>query len=489
MNRVSPRRKRRYQSGYQGAMPSDCQGHTSTVAGDGGHQECTDFDKDALPEPRPAKQPKVSGTLEPPKKPATNIVNNLEKCHRFSVLVTDSDYFRKSESEPDLFTFDPAGNAVRKIPSKPERMELRFYCKLKDLWIDKYTRIGPKRRRRHRKITTGDPRTDKVLTNLELQGYGMIELLSRGKFSSVVVSYSQIQKKNVVLKFSRIIARRTETRACDVMAESRSWDDVTCSPEMFLYDRLKHKNVVKMYEYYVINGQVILSLEFCENGNMKQLIEMLPGKLLTEPVAYRYFIQMLEAVIFLHGLYIVHRDLNAEHFLIDHLNNVKLCDFSMAEEYRAGDTFFSDRCGSVGYLAPEVIEVRPMYNPLLVDIWALGVVLFEMTTGRRPFEDVQHNVPYTDTERQNFLDEMGDNIHTLMTTKPARLTHDILELFKGIFQKNTRDRFTLNRILYSDWCQKKPTSKLRIGNYYMVQQPQKKSDSRRENALKKQYEI
>jgi tRNA A-37 threonylcarbamoyl transferase component Bud32 len=144
--------------------------------------------------------------------------------------------------------------------------------------------------------------------------------------------------------------------------------------------QLDHPNIIKLLNYSETQDYVYLAMEYAENGSLFQEVRKI-GKL-NEHTAKKYFSQTLEAVCYLHERGFTHRDIKPENLLLDKHKNVKLCDFGgtvLLKENQERKTFF----GTYEYMAPEIIE-GSSYNSS-VDIWALGILLYELLHGYSPF--------------------------------------------------------------------------------------------------------
>lgn len=97
--------------------------------------------------------------------------------------------------------------------------------------------------------------------------------------------------------------------------------------------------------------------------------------------AQHIFIQILEAVAYLHNEGIAHRDLKFTNILIDEERRVKLIDFGFA--CPAGQVT-KEFCGTPAYMSPEIIQKKD-YRGTWVDVWALGVILHKILTGEYAF--------------------------------------------------------------------------------------------------------
>ena len=113
--------------------------------------------------------------------------------------------------------------------------------------------------------------------------------------------------------------------------------------KVHIHKTLKHENVVALLTHHLIDRSIAVVLEFCDNGNLRQLLTKTAGGLLTEPVTRRYFLQMFDAVSYLHTSCIVHRDISIDKFLLDARDRVKLSNFGTAMPYAAGESFFTSR--------------------------------------------------------------------------------------------------------------------------------------------------
>jgi serine/threonine protein kinase len=126
-------------------------------------------------------------------------------------------------------------------------------------------------------------------------------------------------------------------------------------------------------------------MDFTQKGNLYQKLKK--DKFFDETAAFHYFIQTCSAVNFLHSNNLVHRDLKPENLLLDESNNIKLCDFGWCVELNLGNrvTF----CGTYEYMAPEIINELPYNNS--IDIWSLGILLYELIHGYSPFKVLDDN--------------------------------------------------------------------------------------------------
>jgi len=136
----------------------------------------------------------------------------------------------------------------------------------------------------------------------------------------------------------------------------------------------KHENILKMYEIFEEENELIFIMELMEGGDIYQLIKKRPD--LTEKDACYFFNQILRAVHFLHCNGVVHRDIKPENLLLTDKSGfplVKLADFSLAEVYL--DKKLTLQCGTPGFIAPEIFNENVPYDET-VDIFSLGITLF-----------------------------------------------------------------------------------------------------------------
>jgi len=125
------------------------------------------------------------------------------------------------------------------------------------------------------------------------------------------------------------------------------------------------------------------ALELAENGN---LLDYVVDKSMNDKIVRYYFRQLLQSIEFMHNEGICHRDLKLENILLDQSYNIKVSDFGFATSLRGSnsDNQLYECKGTLRYMAPEIFKGSG-YLGRSVDIFALGVMLFSMKTGRPPF--------------------------------------------------------------------------------------------------------
>lgn len=130
-------------------------------------------------------------------------------------------------------------------------------------------------------------------------------------------------------------------------------------------------------------------MEHIEKGSLFELLRK--RKQFSEDEAFYYFVQVVSGLYFMHQHGFIHRDLKPENLLIGENNELKICDFGWcvefdADENRPRTTF----CGTLEYMAPEMISSKPHTH--LVDVWSLGILLFELCHGKAPFRGDQQKI-------------------------------------------------------------------------------------------------
>jgi len=149
---------------------------------------------------------------------------------------------------------------------------------------------------------------------------------------------------------------------------------------------VNHENIIKCYEVYEDPHYIHFVFEFIEGTDLFDYIIQSQSTCINEYQSAIIFSQILEAVHYLHLNSIVHRDIKLENFLIynqDSNLKVKLIDFGFASKTTIG--FLREKIGSLNYLAPEIFTDITYNNK--VDIWAAGITLFNMLTGKQPFSN------------------------------------------------------------------------------------------------------
>lgn len=161
--------------------------------------------------------------------------------------------------------------------------------------------------------------------------------------------------------------------------------------EISILKLLEHPNIVKLYD--VIEdpktGTYYLVLELAAGGELFDYI-VARGKL-KEREARKFFRQIISGVEYCHSNLVIHRDLKPENLLLDTDNNIKINDFGFSNIMTPGERF-STFCGSVSYVAPEIIKNIKYIGPE-IDIWSLGVILYTLVCGRLPWPETVDGSP------------------------------------------------------------------------------------------------
>ncbi len=172
------------------------------------------------------------------------------------------------------------------------------------------------------------------------------------------------------------------------IVQSPSGDDDPVFAERFAREaramaRLDHPNIVTIYESGQAGGLPYMLMEFVDGITLRDAME---NKVLTTSEALAVIPQICDALDYAHRTGVVHRDIKPENILIDQTGRVKIADFGLAKLAEAGGltlTHTRQAMGTPHYMAPEQWE-KPNEVDHRADIYALGVVLYELLTGELP---------------------------------------------------------------------------------------------------------
>ena len=153
--------------------------------------------------------------------------------------------------------------------------------------------------------------------------------------------------------------------------------------EINLHMTLVHDNVIRFMDYIEMGDKVYIFLEYAPNGDLFGFVNKNKPN---EQTLLKLFYQTCVAIQYIHSKNIMHRDLKPENILLDADHNVKLCDFGWSAEYYE-DVNRETLCGTFEYMAPEVFFRNKQTKK--TDIWALGVLLYELFHGYAPFRGMR----------------------------------------------------------------------------------------------------
>jgi TolB-like protein/tRNA A-37 threonylcarbamoyl transferase component Bud32/Flp pilus assembly protein TadD len=209
--------------------------------------------------------------------------------------------------------------------------------------------------------------------------YSITEKLGEGGMGIVYRARDLTLHRDVALKFLAVGVLDDLQAREKVLQEART------------ISALNHPNICTVYEVGEVEGRPYLAMEYIEGHPLSR--EIISGGMATD-VLVRYGLQLAEALAHAHERGIVHRDLKSGNVIVTLSGRLKVLDFglsSRAEQKVSEDTTQFDQSwdeqhsliGTLAYLAPELLKGQEA--SARSDIWALGVMLYEMASGRRPF--------------------------------------------------------------------------------------------------------
>jgi serine/threonine protein kinase len=138
-----------------------------------------------------------------------------------------------------------------------------------------------------------------------------------------------------------------------------------------------HPHIISLYESFHFESFSILILELCQVKSMFAILS--EGERTSIPNLRPMIAQIIDAVCYIHSKHFVHRDIKPGNILLDGYGRPKIADFGLCIPWDETEPM-TGVTGSHYYFSPEIFDRRP-FDPYKADIWALGVTLYEMTTG------------------------------------------------------------------------------------------------------------
>jgi serine/threonine protein kinase len=204
-----------------------------------------------------------------------------------------------------------------------------------------------------------------LLESLE-EDYEMLSELGRGSSAVVMKAFDKTTQEYVAIKLVNITSKGADA----------------CLKEVSLMRRLSHESILQVLKVYSTAEMIAIVLEYVEGGTMFEFIQR--AKRVTEVDARVLMIKLLGGLEYCHSQLCVHRDLKLENILLARqgdLSSIKIADFGLAADLESEQ--LGKRCGSAGYVAPEILLDRSQTEK--VDVFSAGVILYMCLSGLAPF--------------------------------------------------------------------------------------------------------
>ena len=249
----------------------------------------------------------------------------------------------------------------------------------------------------------------------------------------------EIIKELGVGSFGQVyLAKHKKTKAVYAIKSIDKTDDqnleekANFSREVEIMYKLHHPNIVKLYGHFEDSKYCYFIMQYIPKRSVYEIIPK-PGKKPNLQLIASVMKDLISAVYYLHNMkpIIIHRDIKPENVLLDENSRAYLTDFGWSNYIQS----FKRRttvCGTPLYLPPEMVNETS--HDEKADIWCIGVLLFELSTGRVPFDGRD-------------LETVKANILRLNITWPREIDPEVKDLISQILRLNPKSRLSIEEIL------------------------------------------
>lgn len=262
-----------------------------------------------------------------------------------------------------------------------------------------------------------------------IKGYELLDLIGEGAFGAVYRAHQPVVDREVAVKI--------------ILPEYANRPDFIrrFETEAQLVAQLEHLHIVPLYDYWRDPDGAYLVMRLMKGGNLEDALQDGPMELVA---AVKLVDQITSALTAAHQQGVIHRDIKPANILLDDDDNAYLSDFGIAKAIgeQAGLTVTGAILGTPAYISPEQVQSLPL-SPQ-TDIYALGVVLYEMLTGQHPFLDtptgvlmvkhLQEPLPLIRDSHPELPGEVDEVIQKATSKDPAARYPDVLSLARDFRQ-------------------------------------------------------
>lgn len=273
--------------------------------------------------------------------------------------------------------------------------------------------------------------------------YQIIRTIGEGGMANVYLAHDLILDRDVAVKILRGDLADDEKFVRRFQREAISASS------------LSHPNIVEMYDVGEDNGKYYIVMEYVDGKTLKSLIKKRGG--LTLPEVIDIMTQLTSAIACAHDSNIIHRDIKPQNVLIKEDGIVKITDFGIAMALNSNElTQTNSVMGSVHYLPPE--QANGKGATVKSDIYSLGIVMFELLTGKVPFKgenaveiaikQMKNQIPSV-CNINSLIPQSVENIILKACAKnPKNRYTNVIEMYQDIETCLNEERLNEKRIVY-----------------------------------------
>ena len=199
--------------------------------------------------------------------------------------------------------------------------------------------------------------------------------------------------------------------------------------EIGILDKLSHPNIVRLYGIHKSPHHIYLFMEYCNGGDLHRFIRK--NRRLSEETSRQFMSQITKGMSYLWSKNLIHRDLKPQNILLTIRGNtaaLKIADFGFAR-HLAVAAMAETLCGSPLYMAPEILRFHK-YDAK-ADLWSAGTILFEMLTGKPPFQGANPQELLRNIER-----------HELRFPDDIQIGQSGIDLLRQLLRRNPVERIS-----------------------------------------------
>jgi serine/threonine-protein kinase ULK/ATG1 len=248
--------------------------------------------------------------------------------------------------------------------------------------------------------------------------------LGSGSYSNVYLGRNLINKCMLAIKKINLLSLSEKLKRM-IREEVNIMQKIMKNP---------HPNIVKCIDIIDDIDTIYIIMEYCDGSDLSKFLDSDKTGKISETNAKYYFKQLYDGLCYLNENKIIHRDLKPKNILLtNNFQNLKICDFGLAK-LRKDMTRVFTVCGSPLYMAPEILGEKSYDHS--IDIWALGMILFEMLFGYNPFSMCKD------------IDELKDYIetHEVIQLPENNLSESCIDLLNKLLDKEYSTRINLKAI-------------------------------------------